>query len=332
MIISSDCYPNKPQQCDKDSLNKEWPKSKTRFLLFTRKNPEVPELLHWCNGTLPKNTNFNPNNKLVVFIPGFMFGTCEVETIPEIKDELLVKEDMNVILVVNVEEYGREFLTAMENVEKVANITTQLLRNIQDKTGIKNENVHLVGHSLGAQVSGLIGQQFRIHRITALDPAGVTYTKDLPLHKRLDPDDADIVDVIHTNGGTGLPYFGAYFPSGDADFYVNGGADQPSCKTSVLKGVTKLNFIYVIGLTSVPTICSHSKVLDYYKLTINSPQKFVAYACSSYKTFKTGNCTGKGATTAVMGFHFEDSFTPEQMKRKFPRKYYIDTDETWSFF
>ncbi|CAL1262150.1 unnamed protein product [Larinioides sclopetarius] len=326
------CYPDTEQDCDKDSANLEWPATRIQFLLFTRKNQKQAEMLHMCNGTLPKNSRFNPNNQLAVFIPGFMFGVCEIEVIPQIKDELLAKEDMNVILIINTEEYGNDFLAAMENAEKAANLTVKVLRNIQDKTGFKNEKVYLIGHSLGAQVAGLVGQQFPVHRITALDPAGVTYTKDTSLVRRLDPDDADIVDVIHTNGGTGLPYFGGYFPMGDADFYVNGGAVQPSCSKLAWEAAKNFNFMYVIGVSSVPSICAHAQVLEYYKLSINDfPEKFIAYACSSYKKFKSGNCTGDGASSIIMGYDFEKYFTSEHRGRKLPRKYYIDTKEAWPF-
>ncbi|GBM45266.1 Pancreatic lipase-related protein 3 [Araneus ventricosus] len=261
--IFSQCYPDKEQNCDKDSANLEWPETKMRFLLFTRKNQKQSEMLHMCNGTLPKNSHFNPNNQLVVIIPGFMFGTCEIESIP---------------------------------------------------------------------VTGLVGQQFPVHRITALDPAGVTYTKDTSLVKRLDPGDADIVDVIHTNGGTGLPYLGAYFPMGDADFYVNGGASQPSCSKSVWDAAKHFNFMFVIGVSSVPSFCAHSQAIEYYKLSISDfPGKFVAHACNSYKEFKAGNCTGDGASNVTMGYDFEKSFTPEQRRKKLPRKYYIDTKKAWPF-
>jgi hypothetical protein len=42
---------------------------------------------------------------------------------------------------------------------------------------------------------------------------------------KLDPEDADFVDVIHTNVGV----FGKIEVGGHADFFVNGGSIQPTC-------------------------------------------------------------------------------------------------------
>ncbi|GFT65658.1 pancreatic lipase-related protein 2, partial [Nephila pilipes] len=112
------------------------------------------------------------------------------------------------------------------------------------KTGLKNEDVYLVGHSLGTHVAGKVGQKFKVHRITALDPAGVMYTKEIPLSERLDKSDADIVDAIHTNGGRGLPYLGLSFPIGHFDFYVNGGILQPSCANNLWDAMKNFNFLY----------------------------------------------------------------------------------------
>lgn len=41
----------------------------------------------------------------------------------------------------------------------------------------------------------------------------------------LTKDDADMVDIIHTTAGT----LGQFKPKGHADFYPNGGANQPGC-------------------------------------------------------------------------------------------------------
>lgn len=62
-------------------------------------------------------------------------------------------------------------------------------------------DVHLIGHSLGAHTAGYAGEKLggNIGRITGLDPAE-PYFQGMPNHLRLDPTDARLVDVIHTDG------------------------------------------------------------------------------------------------------------------------------------
>lgn len=62
-------------------------------------------------------------------------------------------------------------------------------------------DVHLIGHSLGAHTAGYAGEKLsgNIGRITGLDPAE-PYFQGMPSHLRLDYTDARLVDVIHTDG------------------------------------------------------------------------------------------------------------------------------------
>lgn len=62
-------------------------------------------------------------------------------------------------------------------------------------------DIHLIGHSLGAHTAGYAGEKLRgnIGRITGLDPAE-PYFQGMPSHVRLDYTDAQLVDVIHTDG------------------------------------------------------------------------------------------------------------------------------------
>ena len=69
-------------------------------------------------------------------------------------------------------------------------------------------HLYFIGHSLGAQISGqtahLLKQDkfWKVERITGLDPAKPCFEKaDRSL--RIDKDDADFVDIIHTQVGTG---------------------------------------------------------------------------------------------------------------------------------
>lgn len=66
-------------------------------------------------------------------------------------------------------------------------------------------NVHVIGHSLGAQASGAMGREIQsllsdsLPRISGLDPAKPWFDAN-PQYK-LSRDDAKYVDVIHTNSG-----------------------------------------------------------------------------------------------------------------------------------
>ncbi|KAG8179465.1 hypothetical protein JTE90_021029 [Oedothorax gibbosus] len=328
--VQSSCYPDEKQICDMKSagLSGTW-NTTMRFLLFTRRNHKFPEMLHMCHGRLPKYSNFNPKNRLIVFIPGYLFGPCELADIPEIKDELLAKEDVNVILIEDRYEIGINFFAAKERQSKIAQVIVNVLQNIQDMTGLRNDDVYLVGHSLGAHIAGSVGSKFKVHRITALDPAGVVYNEKTPIEHRLDSTDADIVDVLHCNGGNRLPYLSITFPSGDADFYINGGSDQPNCLHNAWEAIKHFQILYAIGTTAVPYICSHALCLTFYKLSINNKQgNFTSWNCDSYDDFKSGKCH---ATPVTMGYNFEKHARKELKARSFPKTYYVDTSDSWPY-
>lgn len=60
---------------------------------------------------------------------------------------------------------------------------------------------HLIGFSLGAQISGYVGKLIpNLGRITALDPAK-PYFDGVPKVARLDPSDALFVEGYHTDNG-----------------------------------------------------------------------------------------------------------------------------------
>ena len=86
-------------------------------------------------------------------------------------------------------------------------------------TEVKSRNlyVHCIGHSLGGQACGLAGKhlietgdtKLKFDRISGMDPAGPLFCEDLPYpfdydyidpHARIGPNDANFVDIIHTDG------------------------------------------------------------------------------------------------------------------------------------
>jgi len=119
---------------------------------------------------------------------------------------------------------------------------------------------------------GLTGQELKIGRLTALDPAGPGFvdgdvSADPRLHEaRLAKDAATFIDVIHSNAGSKpvlLNYhdplkmrLGDYGPNGHIDFYPDGGDLQQGCNP--------------VGAHSLLRIgCSHERSYQYFMDSIN---------------------------------------------------------------
>ena len=98
--------------------------------------------------------------------------------------------------------------------------------------GTPRSAFHLIGHSCGTHLAGVAGSSVtsgKIPRITGLDPSHYP-TNDTRI--TLDISDADFVDIVHTNGGTGDDDRAIFDPMGHVDFYANGGNHQPGCDDS----------------------------------------------------------------------------------------------------
>lgn len=153
----------------------------------------------------------------------------------------------------NLIEEALKLLT--RNVEwiKVGPTISSTLINAFSK-GLNRWSFHIVGHSLGGQLAGIIGrsiiqlsankiklqrfdwEDFRdefslfhignCHRISALDPAFPGFYPPLNLTSPIDVNVANLVDVIHTDAQN----YGAPVNTGCVDFIVNDGIRfQPGC-------------------------------------------------------------------------------------------------------
>ncbi|XP_053627245.1 pancreatic triacylglycerol lipase isoform X2 [Cherax quadricarinatus] len=160
-------------------------------------------------------------------------------------------------------------------------------------------NSRLVGASTGYLIHVLA-----VGRITGLDPAGPYFTNTAP-EVRLDPSDADFVDVIHTDIPTELWQLGKMgHPGaiGHMDFYPNGGSDQAGCLGSVVLHIDNERTVAEGILTYIG--CNHQRSHDYFTESILSKCRFVGAACPSWEEYKHGVCWGCQHTLcATMGFH-----------------------------
>ncbi|XP_044537553.1 endothelial lipase [Gracilinanus agilis] len=140
------------------------------------------------------------------------------------------EQDANVIVVDWLPLAHQLYMDAVNNTREVGSIIAKMLNWLQEKEHFSLENVHLIGYSLGAHVAGYAGNfvQGTIGRITGLDPAGPMF-EGTDINKRLSPDDAHFVDVLHTYTRSFGLSIGIQMPVGHIDIYPNGGDYQPGC-------------------------------------------------------------------------------------------------------
>ncbi|XP_067679044.1 pancreatic lipase-related protein 2-like [Haliotis asinina] len=276
----------------------------TKFWLFTRANPTTKHTLQYQN--ISTFASVNASKPLKIITHGFS-QTATVEWVVKMKDELLRLGDFNVITV--DWKKGAEFPNYDQAVANTRLVATQI-RVVVDmllSRGLKLQDLHLLGHSLGAHTSGYAGflMKGKVGRISGLDPAEPSY-ENLPDVLRLDKTDAVFVDVIHTNGapllsgGAGLMEI-----SGHVDFYVNGGKAQPGCKDGV-SGL--LSGIFGGGGVAKTISCSHGRSHQLYLESMSSPCPFTSYPCPSYDDFKKGKCLTCGSTGCSQLGYYSDQY------------------------
>ena len=282
------CFDLNPPYCD--TVNRPFqilPHSpqriNTKFYLYTRANTsgEIMSLKE-----IP--ASFDPKLPTKFIVHGYLQHS-QKKWILDMKDAFLSVENLNVITV----DYYTKFIIyelAVINARIIGIDVANLIQQLVTKTGVDLNDIHIIGHSLGAHVSGYAGERLNglIGRITGLDPAARFF--DFTDNKvKLDSSDAKFVDIIHTDTNFLYNQFGLGIlePVGHVDFYPNGGYRQPNCESLASR-----------------IVCSH---VNSYKFFIESIKNqnclYVAYQCASKEDFDKGNClncSAKGCN--VMGY------------------------------
>ena len=205
---------------------------------FSRKNPSKAQELEDDKGTVT-SSNFDPKRLTKIIIHGYADSANEVyisDYLLRFRDEYLKFADVNVI-VVDYSVYAMPMMYFTSLHEVVAEKLTDLIEFLVKNYGVKLSSFHILGMSWGAHVAGVAGHTLKerlgskLGRISGLDPAGPLF-KFVDNEFRLDKEDAEFVDIIHSNGGTRI-LFGGYFGLKDAlghvDAYPNGGSIQIGC-------------------------------------------------------------------------------------------------------
>ncbi|XP_029666480.1 pancreatic lipase-related protein 2-like isoform X1 [Formica exsecta] len=289
------------------------------FKLYTRENPFGEEQLFLNNTEVLYASHFNESRPTKFIVHGFsdtgnegwirdligggstwilrrnlrIFYTAAITTTTFANNQGQPISDVNVIVVGWGILASDAYPVAAKNTRLVGEYLGQFLEFLNRDSNLEYKDVHISGHSLGSYVAGFAGAYHdgRVGRITGLDPASPlfeTISGIVDPEYRLDPTDAQFVDVIHTSG----PTFGFLAPLGHADFYPNDGKiPQPGC-------------------SFVPTItyCSHSRAHQLMTESIGSTVGFKARMCESWEKYKEQLCDynpvilmGEYASTSLRG-------------------------------
>ena len=195
------------------------------FYLYTKSNPIEPQIVTLDNVATLMNSNFNASNPTRFTIHGWNSGS-DAGVNQLIKDAYLQKGAFNCFVVDwTAGSNTVNYLMARSRVTAVGKVISRFINFLNLNTGVSWNSIYLIGHSLGAHIAGITGRQqkSRLNTIIGLEAALPLFT--LESIDRLEPTDAQYVELIHTNGGS----LAFHEPMGDADFYPNGGSKQPGC-------------------------------------------------------------------------------------------------------
>lgn len=253
------------------------------------------ELLDLSSESSLSESHLNSSLPIKIVIHGFGSGGRRA-WVTDMVYKLLDYEDVNVI-VVDWEKGAvlPNYVQAAGNTRLVGHKIANLIKSINLKFGLTGNSYHLIGFSLGAHVAGFAGMEIRnsssgmsrlwINRITGLDPASPLF-EGYEASDRLDPSDAQFVDVIHSNGdGVLRGGFGSLQPMGHVDFYPNGGRVQVGCNSVLLSALSDI----IYGKWQ--SLCNHRRALNFFMDSFEFNKcRFRSFNCDSYENYLKGEC------------------------------------------
>ncbi|KAM4629387.1 lipoprotein lipase [Polymixia lowei] len=273
--------------------------------------PGQPETVAKCN--------FNPETQSFIVIHGWTVTGMYESWVPKLVSALYEREPSgNVIVVDWLSRANQHYPTSAAYTKLVGRDVAKFVSWIQKELQLPWERIHLLGYSLGAHVAGIAGDltDHKISRITGLDPAGPTF-EHADNQYILSPDDAQFVDVLHTNTrGSPDRSIGIQRPVGHIDIYPNGGTFQPGCDIhNTLIGLAAAG---IKGLQNMDQLvkCSHERSIHLFiDSLVNTEQQSMAFRCSSQDSFNKGLCLScRKNRCNKLGYNVHKVRTPRSAK------------------
>ncbi|XP_054437741.1 pancreatic triacylglycerol lipase isoform X2 [Pteronotus mesoamericanus] len=300
----------------------------TRFLLYTNENPNAFQELVADPSTI-EVSNFKMDRKTRFIIHGFI-DKGEESWLANMCKNMIQVESVNCICVDWKSGSRTAYTQASQNIRIVGAEVAYFINVLQSSFGYSPSNVHIIGHSLGSHAAGEAGRRTNgtVGRITGLDPAEPCF-EGTPELVRLDPSDAQFVDVIHTDAAPIIPNmgFGMSQKVGHLDFFPNGGVHMPGCKKNILSQIVDIEGIWEGSRDFVA--CNHLRSYKYYANSILYPNGFTGFPCASYSAFTANKCFPCPSEGCPQMGHYADRF-PGKTK-EVGQSFYLNTGDASNF-
>lgn len=242
----------------------------TIFQLYTPKNPSNYQVIKINDQVSLAASNFDPSIPTRFLIHGsYEDGVVSRTTQLPLK-AYMKKGNFNVIAV----DWGKgakviSAVTAETYTQDVGKVVNKFI-NFLMANGARMDDMLVAGHSAGAAAAQYTGH----HSKGALP---VVILLDPPSYYNYNLNDAKYIEAIHSAGNMKTT------PTGHADFYPNGGKEQPGCPS------------YLIST------CAHFRAVEFWAESIETPIGFWSRKCSSYASVTSSGCTESGQPRLLGG-------------------------------